>query len=80
MRIIQINLNHRWTAQNLFVQHVAEHYIDIACVTDPASVPRNSRWLSSVDGLSAIFIGSRNLRGRCLPEKISRNFVVARCD
>jgi len=80
MRITQINLNHHWAAQNLLVQYVAEHQIDVACITEPASVPRNSRWFSSTDGLSAIFIGTRNLRGRCLPEKIGRNFIVARCD
>jgi len=80
MFIIQINLNHDWTAQDLFIQHMAEFQIDVACVSEPVSVPRNSRWLSSADNLSAIFIGSRRLRGKCLPVQINHNFVVAKCD
>jgi len=62
MRITQINLNRSWAAQDLFVQHMAEHQIDVASVAEPVSVPRNSRWISSANGLSGgTYVGNASL-------------------
>jgi len=54
--------------------------IDIACVSEPASVPHNPSWFSNADGLVAIYIGAKNLRGRCALIKAGSNFVVVKCD
>jgi len=79
-RVVQINLNHDWAAQDVLTQHVAEYRIDLACVSEPVSVPRNSRWLSSLNKQAAIFIGSERLRNKCIPIQVNNNFVVARCE
>jgi len=80
MRILQANLNHHWTAQNLLVQNMSEFQLDIACVSEPVVVPRNSQWFSSVDGNAAIYVEAKTLRGRCSLNKAGRNFVAISCE
>jgi len=75
MQVLQINLNRHWATQNLLVQYVAEQNFDLACVSDPAPVPRR---FSNANGLAAIYIGTRHPRWRCTLSKVGRNYVVVR--
>jgi len=59
---------------------MTEHKIDIACVSEPASIPHDSRWIASTDKLSAVVIGPTYLQGRCIPISSNNNFVVVKCD
>jgi len=58
------------------VQNVAEYGFDVACVTEPVSVPRSSRWFASANGTAAVFIGSCGIKAKCVTKKIGRNYIV----
>jgi len=34
MKILQANLNHHWSAQNLLMQNIVQYDFDLACVSD----------------------------------------------
>jgi len=58
------------------MQSLYELDVDIACVTEPASVPPTPRWAISTDKLAAIYIKSDHLISKCVTYKINMNFVV----
>jgi len=61
------------------MQNIYELKIDIACVTEPASAPQvSSRWVTSSDGLAAIYYGSNILNNKCVTYVIDRNFVIVK--
>jgi len=60
------------------MQNTYELNIDIACLSEPASVPSTSHWFSSLDKLAAIYIKSSSIISKCALFKISRSFVVVR--
>jgi len=62
------------------MQNVYELDIDIACVTEPASVTSGPRWAARADGSAAIYIKSSRLINKCATFKVSRSFVVVRYD
>jgi len=79
MNLLQINLNHHWTAQNLMVQNVAEREFSIACVSEPVSVPRTPYWFSSKNGTAAIYVGTKEVLHKCVLNRSGRNYVIVRC-
>jgi len=80
MRVLQVNLNRCWAAQNLLMQNIAENNFDLACISEPASIPRSPHWFASTNGLAAIYLGAREFRSRCVLYKIGRNYIVIKCD
>jgi len=55
--VLQINLNHCWTAQQLLTQTMAERKANIALISDYYKIMGDDeRWISSADGKSAIFV------------------------
>jgi len=80
MLILQINLNHHWAAQNLLAQNMAEFGFDLACVSEPASIPRSPHWFASANGSAAIVANPRDPTLRCVPIKSGRNFIVLKCN
>jgi len=79
MRLLQINLNHHWAAQNLLAQNMVEHSFDLACVSEPASVPRSSHWFASTNGLAPIVTRSGDPSIKDVLMKAGRNFVALKC-
>ncbi|CAI6362891.1 unnamed protein product [Macrosiphum euphorbiae] len=57
IKVIQINLNHCWAAQQLLLQTMAELQSSIAIISDYyRPMGGDERWFNSVDGKSAIFV------------------------
>lgn len=50
-RLLQTNLNHSATAQDLFVQHLAEWGIGLAVAAEPYLIPSRPNWLGDLSGL-----------------------------
>jgi len=55
-KVIQINLNHCWSAQQLLLKTMAELQSSIAIISEYLRpMGGDERWFNSVDGKSAIF-------------------------
>ncbi|KAJ0169562.1 hypothetical protein K1T71_014747 [Dendrolimus kikuchii] len=54
--VVQGNLNHCATAQDLLVQSMAQWGIQLAVVAEPYYVPPRSDWAGDLDGLVAIIV------------------------
>uniref|UniRef100_A0A2S2PYS4 Endonuclease/exonuclease/phosphatase domain-containing protein n=1 Tax=Sipha flava TaxID=143950 RepID=A0A2S2PYS4_9HEMI len=60
-KVLQVNLNHCWAAQQLLLQTVAELSVDVIIVCDyyrPLEHP--PQWVDSTDGKCAIYIPNRS--------------------
>jgi len=62
------------------VQNIVEYGFDLACVSEPASVPESPHWSASANGLAAIVTSSRDPTLRHVPIKAGRNFIVVKCN
>lgn len=51
---LQINLNHCASAQDLMLQEMSEHNIDIIIVAEPYRIPDNAPWFADTEGKAAI--------------------------
>jgi len=56
-RLLQINLNRAWRAEDLMTQMVAECESVVCIISEPLGVPDSPQWLASEDKLAAIYIG-----------------------
>lgn len=57
MQVIQLNLNHCATAQQLLWQSVSEKKCDVALLSDPYQIPRGNRnWAADTQGGAAIWV------------------------
>jgi len=57
IRVLQVNLNHCWTAQQLLLHTVAELGTDVVIVSDynrPIGQPE--QWAASTDSKCAVFV------------------------
>ena len=59
MRVLQLNLNHCEAAEDLLRQNVIEHKIDIAVLSEPYSIERNSLWVTDRSGMASIWACGR---------------------
>jgi len=59
-KVLQVNLNHCWAAQQLLLQTVAERGIDVVVVSDYNRQMGGSahQWVASADGKCAIYVAS----------------------
>jgi len=60
-KVLQVNLNHCWTAQQLLSQTMAECGTDVALISDyyhPMGQPDN--WVASTDSKCAVFVSNRS--------------------
>jgi len=48
-KIIQLNLNHARNATDMLVQAMSEQGYSLAIISEPHTVPRDSRWVGSTD-------------------------------
>jgi hypothetical protein len=62
IKVLQVNLNHCWAAQQLLLQTIAERGIDVVVVSDynlhMGASPQ--QWVTSMDGKCAIYVTSRS--------------------
>jgi len=79
MRLIQINLNNHGAAQDLLVRNVIHYGFDVACVSEPYSVPRSPHWLGCINGKAAVYVGSGDPTCVWTPFKIDRNYAAIKC-
>lgn len=60
-KILQINLNHCWAAQQLLAQTVVECSMDIVLLNDYyRQCDDDQQWSASVDGKCAVYISTRS--------------------
>ncbi|XP_060881671.1 uncharacterized protein LOC132953154 [Metopolophium dirhodum] len=61
IKVIQINLNHCWTAQQLLMQTISERGIDVTIISDYyKEIGDDQQWASSADSKCAIYIPTRS--------------------
>lgn len=62
IKVLQVNLNHCWAAQQLLLQTIAERGIDVVIVSDYNRHMGASplQWVTSTDGKCAIYVTSRS--------------------
>lgn len=77
LKVLQINLNHTWVAQNHLAQVVLERNCGICAVSEPAGVVDTSPWFFSDNSLAAIYIGP-SFRGAFSLYKRGFDFVAVR--
>jgi len=79
-RLVQINLNHTPSAQDLLHQVMAERGVDIAVIAEPYSVPRDhARWIADPTG-EAVAITWRLTETSlpCTPLEAGEGYVAVR--
>jgi len=60
-KVLQVNLNHCWAAQQLLLQTVAELSVDVIIVCDYyRPLEHRPQWVDSADGKCAVYIPSRS--------------------
>ncbi|KAL4082654.1 hypothetical protein QTP88_029715 [Uroleucon formosanum] len=60
-KVLQVNLNHCWTAQQLLSQTVAERSVDVALICDYYSPTGNEQhWVSSTDNKCAVSLARKS--------------------
>lgn len=74
-RVIQVNLNHTWAAQDLLMQTMAEQDIELAIISEPYGVPNHPKWIGDTGGRAAIAWQGGN--GRFKRLKSGRGFAAA---
>ncbi|RLU27059.1 hypothetical protein DMN91_000858 [Ooceraea biroi] len=78
-KVLQINLNHSWGAQDLIRHHVLEFSIDICCISELHFVPAGDpSWYSSSNGLAALYWVPTRLRCSGVLVWVTNNFVAVR--
>jgi len=61
VKVLQVNLNHCWTAQQLVLQTVAELESDVVIVSDyNRPMGQSDNWVASTDGKCAVFVPNRS--------------------
>ncbi|XP_011686455.1 PREDICTED: uncharacterized protein LOC105449153 [Wasmannia auropunctata] len=76
--IVQINLNRSRGAQDLLMRTMQEHECDLACVSEPYRVPKDPRWIGSLEATpmaAVMWQGSRSSRPAVLINR-GEGFVV----
>ncbi|CAI6362475.1 unnamed protein product [Macrosiphum euphorbiae] len=62
IKVIQINLNHCWTAQQLISQTVRDRNIDVLLISDyHRGFEGDPRWIDSADLKCGVLVTSRRL-------------------
>lgn len=56
LKVLQVNLNHSASAQDLLCQSMAEWLIQIAVVAEPYFVPDRVSWIGDLDGVVALIV------------------------
>jgi hypothetical protein len=78
MQVIQLNLNHCETAQQLLYQTASKTDASIAVLSDPYQVPAgNGRWVSDATGTAAIWIAG-NYPFQEVISTSNEGFVIAK--
>lgn len=61
IKVLQVNLNHCWTAQQLLLQTIVELNIDVVIVSDyNRPLGQAPRWVPSSDGKCAVYVSGRS--------------------
>ena len=59
MKLLQLNLNHCESAQDLLKQSLIEHKIDIAIISEQYRTPNTRNWFADLSDKAAIWISNR---------------------
>lgn len=79
-RILQCNINHCWSAQDMLDHNMIELKAGLCVIAEPIKIPNNSAyWFGSDDGKAAIRWNPETLQGPCTLAKRGRHFVSIRC-
>ncbi|XP_053968474.1 uncharacterized protein LOC128869901 [Anastrepha ludens] len=79
MKILQLNLNHCESAQDLLEQTIREHKIDVAILSEPYKHKTGNGWASDTTGKSTIWNCGAN-RSQLMSVNAARGFVRARVE
>lgn len=78
LKILQININHSWEAQDLFGQRAREIGVAICAISEPRRIPTSPYWFGSIDCKSAVFWLPENAVGVCKLIYRGKNFVLVK--
>lgn len=76
LKILQCNLNHCWSAQDLFEQNMIDLHSGLGIVSEPVRIPESVHWFGSVDGRSAIRWNPEILHNICILVKRGQHYVA----
>lgn len=76
IKLLQINLNHSRTAQDLCMKYVNSNNIAIVCISEPHKIKENYQWIGIPKGNAAIFWNSKEYKKNIKVVSKKENYVI----